>query len=119
MSEAYTRRRLSTSLAMLGGYEIRSITNVTSAGKANYILSFLLLIRPGSASPSGKPSGPGGPVGPLPTHFAQQVLYININIQTFLKVNEVIFIPGPVREAFLYLGLKCFAPTSIAEFTLN
>ncbi|XP_060917840.1 protein PRRC2B isoform X4 [Labrus mixtus] len=29
--------------------------------------------RPGSASPSGKPSGPGGPVGPLPTHFAQQV----------------------------------------------
>uniref|UniRef100_A0A665WQA9 BAT2 N-terminal domain-containing protein n=1 Tax=Echeneis naucrates TaxID=173247 RepID=A0A665WQA9_ECHNA len=29
--------------------------------------------RPGSASPSGKPSGPGGPVGPLPTHFNQQV----------------------------------------------
>uniref|UniRef100_A0A3B4UFR1 Proline rich coiled-coil 2B n=1 Tax=Seriola dumerili TaxID=41447 RepID=A0A3B4UFR1_SERDU len=29
--------------------------------------------RPGSASPSGKPSGPGGPVGPLPTHFTQQV----------------------------------------------
>ncbi|XP_026029434.1 protein PRRC2B isoform X2 [Astatotilapia calliptera] len=29
--------------------------------------------RPGSASPGGKPSGPGGPVGPLPTHFAQQV----------------------------------------------
>uniref|UniRef100_A0A672G9E3 BAT2 N-terminal domain-containing protein n=1 Tax=Salarias fasciatus TaxID=181472 RepID=A0A672G9E3_SALFA len=29
--------------------------------------------RPGSASPSGKPSGPGGPVGPLPTHFSQQV----------------------------------------------
>uniref|UniRef100_A0A3Q3VIC3 BAT2 N-terminal domain-containing protein n=1 Tax=Mola mola TaxID=94237 RepID=A0A3Q3VIC3_MOLML len=29
--------------------------------------------RPGSASPSGKPSGAGGPVGPLPTHFAQQV----------------------------------------------
>uniref|UniRef100_A0A3P8P6A2 BAT2 N-terminal domain-containing protein n=1 Tax=Astatotilapia calliptera TaxID=8154 RepID=A0A3P8P6A2_ASTCA len=25
--------------------------------------------RPGSASPGGKPSGPGGPVGPLPTHF--------------------------------------------------
>ncbi|XP_056873914.1 protein PRRC2B isoform X3 [Takifugu flavidus] len=29
--------------------------------------------RPGSASPSGKPSGPGGQVGPLPTHFPQQV----------------------------------------------
>ncbi|XP_056146590.1 protein PRRC2B isoform X2 [Lampris incognitus] len=29
--------------------------------------------RPGSASPSGKPSGPGGPVGPLPTHYPQQV----------------------------------------------
>ncbi|XP_029921950.1 protein PRRC2B isoform X3 [Myripristis murdjan] len=29
--------------------------------------------RPGSASPSGKPSGPGGPVGPLPTHYTQQV----------------------------------------------
>ncbi|XP_015798308.3 protein PRRC2B isoform X2 [Nothobranchius furzeri] len=29
--------------------------------------------RPGSASPSGKTSGPGGPVGPLPTHFSQQV----------------------------------------------
>ncbi|XP_058472607.1 protein PRRC2B isoform X7 [Solea solea] len=29
--------------------------------------------RPGSASPSGKPSGPGGPIGPLPTHFTQQV----------------------------------------------
>ncbi|XP_078811607.1 protein PRRC2B isoform X6 [Oryzias latipes] len=29
--------------------------------------------RPGSASPSSKPSGPGGHVGPLPTHFAQQV----------------------------------------------
>ncbi|XP_024154889.1 protein PRRC2B [Oryzias melastigma] len=29
--------------------------------------------RPGSASPSGKPSGPGGPVGPLPTHFPQQI----------------------------------------------
>ncbi|XP_028273197.1 protein PRRC2B isoform X4 [Parambassis ranga] len=29
--------------------------------------------RPGSASPSGKSSGPGGPVGPLPTHFTQQV----------------------------------------------
>ncbi|KAM9841363.1 protein PRRC2B isoform 2-T2 [Aulostomus maculatus] len=28
--------------------------------------------RPGSASPSGKTSGPGGPVGPLPTHFTQQ-----------------------------------------------
>ncbi|TNM92368.1 hypothetical protein fugu_019380 [Takifugu bimaculatus] len=28
--------------------------------------------RPGSASPSGKPSGPGGQVGPLPTHFPQQ-----------------------------------------------
>ncbi|XP_068608646.1 protein PRRC2B [Brachionichthys hirsutus] len=29
--------------------------------------------RPGSASPSGKPSGPGGGIGSLPTHFAQQV----------------------------------------------
>lgn len=31
--------------------------------------------RPGSASPSGKPSGPGAPptVGPLPGHYAQQV----------------------------------------------
>ncbi|XP_066507318.1 protein PRRC2B isoform X2 [Hoplias malabaricus] len=31
--------------------------------------------RPGSASPSGKPSGPGGPqaVGPLPGHYTQQV----------------------------------------------
>ncbi|XP_035996117.1 protein PRRC2B isoform X1 [Fundulus heteroclitus] len=29
--------------------------------------------RPGSASPSGKPSGPGGPMGPLPTLFTQQV----------------------------------------------
>ncbi|XP_049321745.1 protein PRRC2B isoform X2 [Astyanax mexicanus] len=31
--------------------------------------------RPGSASPSGKPSGPGGPqaVGPLAGHYAQQV----------------------------------------------
>ncbi|XP_037120913.1 protein PRRC2B isoform X1 [Syngnathus acus] len=30
--------------------------------------------RPGSSSPSGKPSGPGGPVGPLPTHhYTQQV----------------------------------------------
>ncbi|KAJ8408702.1 hypothetical protein AAFF_G00253370 [Aldrovandia affinis] len=31
--------------------------------------------RPGSASPSGKPSGPGGPatVAPLPGHYAQQV----------------------------------------------
>nr|XP_057908693.1 protein PRRC2B isoform X3 [Doryrhamphus excisus] len=29
--------------------------------------------RPGSASPSGKPSGPGGPVGPLPAHYTQQV----------------------------------------------
>ncbi|XP_063066564.1 protein PRRC2B, partial [Engraulis encrasicolus] len=29
--------------------------------------------RPGSASPSGKPSGPGAPaVGPLPTHYTQQ-----------------------------------------------
>ncbi|KAM6986057.1 protein PRRC2B [Aplochiton taeniatus] len=28
--------------------------------------------RPGSASPSGKPSGPGGPVGPLPGHYTQQ-----------------------------------------------
>lgn len=41
---------------------------------------FFLLIRPGSASPSGKASGPGGPVGPLPTHFPQQVFtfkYVN------------------------------------------
>lgn len=38
-----------------------------------YFSLVLLLIRPGSASPSGKPSGPGGPVGPLPTHFAPQV----------------------------------------------
>ncbi|XP_076020368.1 protein PRRC2B isoform X3 [Genypterus blacodes] len=29
--------------------------------------------RPGSASPSGKPTGPGGPVGPLPPHYTQQV----------------------------------------------
>uniref|UniRef100_A0A3Q3KKD2 BAT2 N-terminal domain-containing protein n=1 Tax=Monopterus albus TaxID=43700 RepID=A0A3Q3KKD2_MONAL len=29
--------------------------------------------RPGSASPSGKLSCPGGPIGPLPTHFTQQV----------------------------------------------
>lgn len=43
-----------------------------SNGK-HYFSLVLLLIRPGSASPSGKPSGPGGPVGPLPTHFAPQV----------------------------------------------
>uniref|UniRef100_A0A665WRM5 BAT2 N-terminal domain-containing protein n=1 Tax=Echeneis naucrates TaxID=173247 RepID=A0A665WRM5_ECHNA len=34
--------------------------------------------RPGSASPSGKPSGPGGPVGPLPTHFNQQVCIFHL-----------------------------------------
>lgn len=35
----------------------------------------LLGFRPGSASPSGKPSGPGAPpnVGPLPGHYAPQV----------------------------------------------
>lgn len=36
-------------------------------------------IRPGSASPSGKPSGPGGPVGPLPTLFTQQVCFVSVS----------------------------------------
>ncbi|XP_015222707.2 protein PRRC2B isoform X3 [Lepisosteus oculatus] len=42
-----------------------------SAGSAQTPSSY----RPGSASPSGKPSGPGGPtsVAPLPGHYAQQV----------------------------------------------
>ncbi|XP_057675451.1 protein PRRC2B isoform X2 [Corythoichthys intestinalis] len=36
--------------------------------------SYSSFSRPGSASPSGKPSGPGGPIGPLPTHhYTQQV----------------------------------------------
>lgn len=39
-----------------------------------------LVIRPGSASPSGKPSGPVGPVGPLPPHYTQQVFFCLINM---------------------------------------
>ena len=37
------------------------------------------VLRPGSASPSGKPSGPGGSMGPLSGHYTQQVW---LNTQT-------------------------------------
>lgn len=38
----------------------------------------LFLLRPGSASPSGKPSGPGAPaaVVSLPGHYTQQQVWL-------------------------------------------
>lgn len=66
---------------------------------------YYFYIRPGSASPGGKPSGPGGPVGPLPTHFAQQVWIFHLKILPFfLFLYDHCFKSGP-HNIFLYV---CF-----------
>lgn len=83
-------------------YHFRCAPLCNSAQLANsfVLLLFFFYIRPSSASPGGKPSGPGGPVGPLPTHFAQQVWIFHLKILPYffsfyativLKVGHTIY----------------------------
>ncbi|XP_072227936.1 protein PRRC2B isoform X2 [Leuresthes tenuis] len=59
--------------------------------------------RPGSASPSGKPSGPGGPVGPLPTHFTQQVPTAQGNMVMHMRPPTTTF-PNPIQRPIMQVN---------------
>ncbi|XP_028273198.1 protein PRRC2B isoform X5 [Parambassis ranga] len=59
--------------AVLAGNREMEMKGFQFSEKPNHSPGLSGSYRPGSASPSGKSSGPGGPVGPLPTHFTQQV----------------------------------------------
>ncbi|XP_068190252.1 protein PRRC2B isoform X2 [Antennarius striatus] len=60
--------------------------------------------RPGSASPSGKPSGPGGPVGPLPTHFAQQVPPAQGSMVMHMRPPTTGPFPNPIQRPIMQVN---------------
>ncbi|CAI5667066.1 unnamed protein product [Oreochromis niloticus] len=60
--------------------------------------------RPGSASPSGKPSGPGGPVGPLPTHFAQQVPTAQGSMVMHMRPPTTGPFPNPIQRPVMQVN---------------
>uniref|UniRef100_A0A3Q0SSR0 Proline rich coiled-coil 2B n=1 Tax=Amphilophus citrinellus TaxID=61819 RepID=A0A3Q0SSR0_AMPCI len=60
--------------------------------------------RPGSASPSGKPSGPGGPVGPLPTHFAQQVTPAQGSMVMHMRPPTTGPFPNPIQRPVMQVN---------------
>ncbi|XP_041825559.1 protein PRRC2B isoform X2 [Melanotaenia boesemani] len=60
--------------------------------------------RPGSASPSGKPSGPGGPVGPLPTHFTQQVPTAQGSMVMHMRPPTTGPFPNPIQRPVMQVN---------------
>ncbi|XP_010775265.1 protein PRRC2B isoform X2 [Notothenia coriiceps] len=60
--------------------------------------------RPGSASPSGKPSGPGGQMGPLPTHFAQQVPTAQGNMVMHMRPPTTGPFPNPIQRPVMQVN---------------
>ncbi|KAF3701971.1 Protein PRRC2B HLA-B-associated transcript 2-like 1 Proline-rich coiled-coil protein 2B [Channa argus] len=60
--------------------------------------------RPGSASPSGKPSGPGGPVGPLPTHFTQQVPPTQGSMVMHMRPHTTGPFPNPIQRPVMQVN---------------
>ncbi|XP_061887052.1 protein PRRC2B isoform X3 [Entelurus aequoreus] len=59
--------------------------------------------RPGSASPSGKPSGHGGPVGPLPPHYTQQVQAAQGNMVMHMRPPTGPF-PSPIQRPVMQVN---------------
>ncbi|KAM9820592.1 protein PRRC2B [Neosynchiropus ocellatus] len=57
--------------------------------------------RPGSASPSGKPSGP---VGPLPTHFAQQVQPAQGSMVMHMRPPTTGPFPNPIQRPVMQVN---------------
>ncbi|XP_027880744.1 protein PRRC2B isoform X1 [Xiphophorus couchianus] len=60
--------------------------------------------RPGSASPSGKPSGPGGPVGPLPTLFTQQVSPAQGSMVMHMRPPPTGPFPSPIQRPVMQVN---------------
>lgn len=62
--------------------------------------------RPGSASPSGKPSGPGAPptVGPLPGHYAQQVPPPQGNMVMHMRTSTSGPFPNPIQRPVMQVN---------------
>uniref|UniRef100_I3KCJ9 Proline rich coiled-coil 2B n=1 Tax=Oreochromis niloticus TaxID=8128 RepID=I3KCJ9_ORENI len=67
--------------------------------------------RPGSASPSGKPSGPGGPVGPLPTHFAQQVPTAQGSMVMHMRPPTTGPFPNPIQRPVMQVNKPVIIPS--------
>lgn len=57
--------------------------------------------RPGSASPSGKPSGPGGP---LPTHFSQQVPPTQGSMMMHMRPPTTGPFPNPIQRPVMQVN---------------
>ncbi|KAK7896566.1 hypothetical protein WMY93_021891 [Mugilogobius chulae] len=57
--------------------------------------------RPGSASPSGKPSGPGGP---LPTHFSQQVPTAQGSMMMHMRPPTTGPFPNPIQRPVMQVN---------------
>lgn len=57
--------------------------------------------RPGSASPSGKPSGPGGP---LPTHFSQQVPQTQGSMMMHMRPPTTGPFPTPIQRPVMQVN---------------
>ncbi|XP_058238745.1 protein PRRC2B isoform X1 [Hemibagrus wyckioides] len=62
--------------------------------------------RPGSASPSGKPSGPGAPpnVGPLPGHYTQQVPPPQGNMVMHMRTPTSGPFPNPIQRPVMQVN---------------
>ncbi|XP_061603957.1 protein PRRC2B isoform X2 [Phyllopteryx taeniolatus] len=61
--------------------------------------------RPGSASPSGKPSGPGGPVGPLPPHhYTQQVSPAQGGLVMHMRPTTSGPFPSPIQRPVMQVN---------------
>ncbi|XP_066568875.1 protein PRRC2B isoform X4 [Amia ocellicauda] len=62
--------------------------------------------RPGSASPSGKPSGPGGPanVAPLPAHYAQQVPPPQGSMMMHMRPPTTGPFPNPIQRPVMQMN---------------
>ncbi|XP_015247609.1 PREDICTED: protein PRRC2B isoform X2 [Cyprinodon variegatus] len=60
--------------------------------------------RPGSASPSGKPSGPGGPMGPLPTLFTQQVSPAQGSMVMHMRPPTTGPFPSPIQRPVMQVN---------------
>ncbi|XP_038150898.1 protein PRRC2B [Cyprinodon tularosa] len=60
--------------------------------------------RPGSASPSGKPSGPSGPMGPLPTLFTQQVSPAQGSMVMHMRPPTTGPFPSPIQRPVMQVN---------------
>ncbi|KAG2469666.1 PRC2B protein, partial [Polypterus senegalus] len=71
--------------------------------------------RPGSASPSGKPSGPGGAanVGSLPGHYAQQVAPPQSGMMMHMRPPSSGTFPSPIQRPVMQINKAPLAPAVI------